>query len=136
MSVRFQINPTHLEKPYFLRPKNKRFPILNNIFSTFFSILQLFQEMKQSMVSLRLRKKCQFDLIELTFLKSFRFFLGNPGVFTITSCKLGVDLEMNFLTLRKLFLQLIFLVIVALVYSAIISWELDLILPIFALFLG
>ena len=48
MSVRFQINPTHLEKPYFLRPKNKRFPILNNIFSTFFSILQLFQEMKQS----------------------------------------------------------------------------------------
>ena len=92
--------------------------------------------MKQSMVSLRLRKKCQFDLIELTFLKSFRFFLGNPGVFTITSCKLGVDLEMNFLTLRKLFLQLIFLVIVALVYSAIISWELDLILPIFALFLG
>ena len=78
-----------------------------------------------------------FLVFELT-LKSFRFFLGNPGVFTITSCKLGVDLERNFLTLRKLFLQLMFLVIVvlAVVYSAIISWELDLILPIFALFLG
>ena len=135
MSVRFQINPTHLEKPYFLRPKNikgiKFLTIFFYFFYPFLSFFQLFLEIKQSMVS---RKNSFF--FQLTFLKSFRFFLGNPGVFTITSCKLGVDLEMNFLTLRKLFLQLIFLVIVALVYSAIISWELDLILPIFALFLG
>ena len=55
-------------------------------------------------------------------------------LFTAISCRLGVDFDRNFLTLRMLFRQLIFLLDNA--NPSIISWELELILLIFALFLG